>query len=94
MKYEWENNAGMFLEGESLELPVANYVAQNGWYWLGEGVDFFNVNFEKIFEGKKPGDEFLFRLTLIYSLDDEPENTQVLEYNVTALKGKYEHLLF
>ena len=89
MKYEWENNTGVFLEDRSFELSVINGVAQNGWYWLRIQSDFFNVNFEKIFKGKKPGDKFLFRLTIIYSLDDELENTQVLEYNVTALKGKY-----
>ena len=89
MKYEWENNTGIFFENRSFELPVRYYITQNDWYWLGGIADFFNINFEKIFKGKKQGDKFLFRLIIIYSLDDEPENTQVLEYNVTAIKGEY-----
>ena len=98
MKYEWENNKGVLLKDRSFDLFVSQYVhnEQNDWYWLAgigiRGFFHFKVNFEKIFKGKESGDEFLFRLILIYSFDDDPENTQVLEYNVTAVKGKYEHL--
>ena len=89
MSYDWEGNKGVFLREKSFELPVDSYIVQNGWYWLGGVGDFFNTNFEKIFEDKKPGDKFLFKLALSYSFDDEPEQTQVLEYNVTTMKGEY-----
>ena len=89
MKYEWENNTGVFFENRSIELPVRDYISQNDWYWLGGGFNLFNVNFEEIFTGKRPGDEFLFKLMLIYSLDNETEKTQALEYSVTVLKGSY-----
>jgi hypothetical protein len=89
MKYEWEGNTGVFLKDKNFDLPNFNIPSENGWYWIhGIGV-FFKVNFEKVFKGKKPGDEFLFTLILVYSFDDEPENTQVLEYNVVTFKGEY-----
>lgn len=89
MKYEWDDNTGIFLKDRSFNLPANNYVARNGWYWLGGIPDFFHVNFEKIFKGKKADDEFLFKLILVYSFDEDHESTQVLEYKVTTLKGKY-----
>jgi len=94
MKYEWENNTGIFLKDKDFELTIENtYNAQNDWYLL-EGLGgrrgLPEINFEKIFIGKKPDDKFLFRLILVYTFDDGHENTQVLEYNVTVVKGNYE----
>jgi len=92
MKYEWENNAGILLKDKDFELPINHYRhnAQNGWYWLGGlGRGLPEINFEKIFQEKNPDDEFSFRLILVYTFDDGPENTQVLEYDVTVEKGEY-----
>ena len=97
MKYEWENNTGVFLKDRSFEIPVSDYLhnTQTGWYWLGGlGGRLPEVNLEKIFKGKKPDDTFLLKLTLVFSFDDESENTQVLEYNVTVEKGEYEYISF
>jgi hypothetical protein len=95
MKYEWENNAGILLKDKDFELPIENtYNAQNDWYLL-EGLGgrrgLPEINFEKIFQEKNPDDEFSFRLILVYTFDDGPENTQVLEYNVTVVKGEYQY---
>jgi hypothetical protein len=102
MKYEWENGQGVFIKDKKRILGPYRWT-QDGWYlksWtLREGKkegarDFFEVNFEKIFTGKKPGDVFLFTITLVYSLDGDPENTQVMEYKVETRKGKYVYQSF
>jgi len=93
MKYEWENNQGVFIKDTDFIISPSSYFTQNGWY-LTRIRDNLRVNFEKIFTGKKPGDEFLFTITLVYSLDGGPENTQVLEYEVETRKGKYVYQFF
>ena len=92
MSYEYDNGKGkgIFLSDKTFKIPIDEYLFFNGWYWgnsLGE--PFFEVNFEKVFIDKKPGDEFDFKLALIYSFDEEPEETQIFNYNVTAIKGEY-----
>jgi hypothetical protein len=52
-----------------------------------------NVNVDKLFKGKKRGDEFKYTVKIVYSLDDEPESTQIMEYNVEVLKGRYRAFL-
>jgi hypothetical protein len=94
LRYEWEGNRGIFSKEQSIRLSVNRYIAQDGWYWYGWlgnffQCDFFECNFEKLFIGKEPGDEFMLRLELVYSFDDEPEDMQVLEYIVQVHKGEY-----
>jgi len=89
MTYELEENIGTFMEDTSFNLSVDRYVTNNEWYWLGGIRNFFTINFVEFFKDKKPDDKFLFRIFLTYSFDNEHENTQVIEYNVTVLKGEY-----
>jgi len=89
MKFEWESKTEILLKDTSFNMPVNSYISQNDWYWVCGIGDFYSVKFEKLFKGKKPGDEFIVKLTLVYSFDDEPEKIQVLEYEVTALKNEY-----
>jgi hypothetical protein len=99
LRYEWEDNNGIFSKGQSIGMAVDRYVAKDGWYWYGWlgdlfECDFFECNPEKLFTGKELGDEFKLRLELVYSFDDEPENMQILEYNVEVYKGEYESPFF
>jgi hypothetical protein len=81
--YEWEGGTGIFSRRKSYKLAPADRWFTNGEWYIGYVSQCFPaVNFSRVFKGKEPGDEFLFRLTIVYSFDDEPENTQVLEYNV------------
>ncbi|MCL2791566.1 MAG: hypothetical protein FWD87_00600 [Spirochaetaceae bacterium] len=92
MRYEWEGNTGTFIKDKSFQLSVDRYVTNGEWYWLGVGMGGFaprDINFEKFFKGKEVGDKFLFRIIITYSFDDGSENTQILEYNVTAVRGEF-----
>jgi hypothetical protein len=90
MSYEWEGGTGVFLSDRIFALPVEEYISQDGWYWLGSvGQDFFGINFEDIFEGKKIGDKFLFKLKLKYSFDNELRREQILRYEITVVEGRY-----
>jgi hypothetical protein len=94
LRYEWEGNRGVFAKERSIRIAADRYTTKNGWYWYGWlgnffECDFFKCNFEKLFVGKEPGDVFKLRLELEYSFDDEPENMQILEYNVKVFKGEY-----
>jgi hypothetical protein len=101
MSYEWEGNTGIFLKDKSWDsLYTKNekrtynfYDSLTGEYtyrlfeieqYISEDVDF-----NKLFKGKKRGDVFRYTVTVVYSLDDEPESTQILEYNVEVLLGRY-----
>lgn len=57
---------------------------KNGFFWpqwLGELGYFFEIeNIQKLFPGIKEGDEFLIKIILTYSFDDEPAKT--LEYEL------------
>lgn len=46
------------------------------------------VNLHKIFKGKKLGDEFDFALKIIYSIDDEPEILQIINYRMLVYKNR------
>jgi len=89
MSYEWEGNTGTFIKDKSFQLAVNSYVTNGEWYWLGGIRDFHRINFGKLFRGKEVGDKFMFTITLVYSFDGGPENTQILEYKVTAIRGEY-----
>ena len=91
MAYEYDDVRGIFLQDKTFALPLEGFSEGNGWYWRnGIGSEFFSINFEKVFKNKKPGDEFTFKIMLVYSFDDnEEEITQVLEYYITAIKGRY-----
>jgi len=89
MSCEWDGNMYIFLKKQHFRLSKEGFDSMDNWYlysWLNY---FFEFNPEKLFTDKKPGDEFKLYLTLVYSFDDEPENTQILEYNVKVLKGRY-----
>jgi hypothetical protein len=49
------------------------------------------IDFIGMFQKKKIGEVFPFRLTIRYQFDDEPEIVQALEYQVTARKGRHEY---
>ena len=88
MSYKYDKEDGVFLSNKSF-LLLEYDVMKNGWYWKNLGRDFFNVNFQKIFHRKEPGDIFLFDIIIQYSFDDEPLKEQILEYRVTTIKGEY-----
>ena len=91
ISYEWEDNIGNFLKkNEYYRFRLTGYKTdlKDGWY-IGYTPDFSGFNPEKLFKGKKIGDVFKFDLKVVYSFDDEPENIQILEYNVNVTKGEY-----
>jgi hypothetical protein len=91
ISYEWEDNIGNFLKkNEYYRFRLTGYKTdlKDGWY-IGYTPDFSGFNPEKLFKGKKIGDVFKFYLNVVYSFDDEPENIQILEYNVNVTKGEY-----
>lgn len=47
------------------------------------------TNFEKIFKGKKNGDEFFFDVRITYRFDNEEEKTLLVPFKVKTFKGKY-----
>ena len=70
------------------------YYWMNGWEaepenWKDKSKLWPETNFEKIFRGKKPGDEFSFSVRIIYAFDDGEEKTLVAPFVVTAVKGWY-----
>lgn len=70
------------------------YYWMNGWEaepenWKNKSKLWPETNFEKIFKGKKPGDEFSFSVKIIYAFDDEEEKTLVAPFRVTTVKGWY-----
>jgi hypothetical protein len=44
------------------------------------------INFHKIFKGKKIGDTFDFKIRIVYSIDDGPEIIQTIVYHVLVYK--------
>jgi hypothetical protein len=76
--------------------PYYYYYKKDGWYWVRlrrrsivKNKIFLDVNFNKLFRGKRPGDKFYFTTKMVYSFDDEPEIIQVNTYEVNAFKGEY-----
>jgi hypothetical protein len=62
---------------------------ENGWYDTYFNIITDEINFHKIFKGKKVGDIFVFKIICEYIWDNGPLITQTLTYNVKAKKGKY-----
>ena len=88
MLYKWEGNTGIMSKGQHYILGVNSYDSLDGKYMCQVGrLD--NIDPIKMFHGKKVGDEFKFYLKIGYSFDDEPENTQILEYNVKIYTGRH-----
>jgi len=92
MKYEYDNNTGIFIDNKIYKINTDSYITFDDWYWIRGIGDFLDVKFEKIFFNKKPGDKFAFKITIIYSFDNTVEQVQVLEYDVVATKGTYTSL--
>jgi hypothetical protein len=106
MSYEWEGNTGIFLKDKSWDsLYTKNekrtykfYDSLTGEYRYSLfGIEQYvseNIDTWKVFKGKRNKFVFRYTVTVIYSLDDEPESTQILEYNVRMLMGKWEMMPF
>jgi hypothetical protein len=91
ISYEWEGNTGDFLIGDGYyegQLSVNKSFSKDGYY-MYDFFYFLEFNPEKLFKGKEIGDEFKFYLTIVYSFDDEPNFTQIIEYNASVTKGEY-----
>lgn len=93
MTGEWDGKTKTFMRRKRFTMLPENYLSGNGWYWrkgfgTGLATKFFKEDFHKLFQ-KEPGDRFPFRLTLIYSFEDEEVQTQVIEYEVLATEGRY-----
>lgn len=76
-------------------------IRESGWKRTGNGM-YLNTNavtdrpkicWSRYFKGKKKGDTFPLRLTLVYSLDNGPERRAVLDYTVTVTDYFYVHPL-
>ena len=70
------------------------YYTMNGWSaepenWKDKSKLWPETNFEKIFKKKKPGDEFPFKVRIIYRFDDEEEKQLDIDFIVTTFKGEY-----
>ncbi len=88
MSYTYDCENGIILSDKSFNIP--GFKTQNGWYLAGGiGKPLCRVNFEKIFKGKEVGDTFNFSLKIVFSFDDEPLQTQILEYKVVTVKNRY-----
>jgi hypothetical protein len=88
MSYEYDMESGVFMEGKSFSLP--NMLEKDGWFYtIGIRQRFFGINLEKLFLNKKIDDEFMLKIVICYSFDDEAVKEQVLEYKVKAFKGEY-----
>jgi len=88
LSYTWQEGECVFYTDKVFE--IGGYLSANGWYWLGGlGKPLYRMNFEKIFKNKKPGDTFWFTLKIVFSFDDESEQTQILEYNIVTAKKEY-----
>jgi hypothetical protein len=92
MSGEWEGKTKVFMKDKRFTMLPENYLSDNGWYWRnGVGAQshkFLKEDFHKLFQ-KEPGDRFSFRLTLIYSFEDEEIQTQIIDYEVVAAEGRY-----
>jgi hypothetical protein len=102
-KCEWDTGDKVFYDIEAkfryapdrFYLDRKHWKERNGYFWRGiryavlAKESFGRPDFTQIFTDKNPGDKFNVKFTLRYSFDDEPERTEVLEFHVTALKGKW-----
>jgi hypothetical protein len=97
MSYELKGKAGISLKDKSWDnLYTDNekrtynfYDSLTGEYrFILFGIDQHirkNVKLNKLFKGKKHGDIFKYTVKIVYSLDDEPESTQIIEHNVKVI---------
>ena len=70
------------------------YYCMNGWDaepedWKDKSKLWPETNFEKIFKGKKNGDEFFFDVRITYRFDNEEEKTLLVPFKVKTFKGRY-----
>jgi hypothetical protein len=97
VRCEWENKSALLGITGEYYMNVDEYKSKNGWYCTANvrsnGINRF-VNFEKVFKGKKAGDEFYVDFILRYSFDDEPEIVQVIKYKVSTTKGESRLVIF
>jgi hypothetical protein len=107
MSYELDGRSGVFLEDKSYELYTEDwgryfkayrYDSLTGEYRFAlTGIDRHireNINNKKLFKGRKRGDVFRYTVKITYSLDDEPESTQILEHNIKVVMGRYSSTFF
>lgn len=91
MSYECEGNTRIFLKDQHYSYDYLDgvYIEEHSKQVLG----YFNqINPKKWFKYKKIGDMFKFTLKIRYSFDNEPENTQISEFEVNIYKE--EHVSF
>jgi hypothetical protein len=90
--YEWEGGTGLWEKGAYTDSAISlQKSGENGMYedmFIGSISVISQVNLHKIFKGKKLGDEFDFALKIIYSIDDEPEILQIINYRMLVYKNR------
>jgi hypothetical protein len=104
MKYDWENGSGLFLSDAAFKLPNKisdtgnesnSYYRRDDYYWtiqlkpIDKRKSQPYIDFQDIFTNKKPGEKFNLRISIEYSFDKEPAKTLEIDYQVTAVKGRY-----
>lgn len=98
VRCEWENKCAVLVENAEFWMNPDEYESKDGWYCTnrvrGGRKNDFLINFEKVFKGKKAGDEFYVDFILQYSFDDEPELVQVIKYKVSTTKGESRLVIF
>ena len=78
----------------------SGWITNGTYYWLnGRSANPENgknsaeiwpkTNIEKLFLGRKIGEEFLFSIKIVYRFDNENEKTQMIYFVVKTLEGKY-----
>jgi hypothetical protein len=86
--WEWEEGSGVFTRDFLDEFSEMDWShPENEWHcipWLNAGFVPYNIDFIKMFQKKKIGEVFPFRLVMRYHFDDEPETIQILEYQATG----------
>jgi hypothetical protein len=91
--WEWERGSGVFTRNFLHEFSETAWShPENGWHcisWVTVGLVPDEIDFIKIFRKKKMGEVFPFQLVIRYHFDDEPETVQILDYQITARRGKY-----
>lgn len=86
IKYTWEGGTGVLVKDyvtDGLDLTPSSKM--DNW-WLDTVDCMPDINFHKIFKGKKSGAEFYCAFHLTYNLDDGPEILQIINYHVTVYK--------
>lgn len=84
LSYEWDGNTLFILKDQHYSCYYQG-CGHEKKYSLGH---FTQINPRKWFRYKKFGDTFKFTLKVRYSFDNEPENTQISEFEVNVDKEK------